>query len=121
MKSDRERPQTKSARYGDIEVRAPCGELDEIVGKGTLHLEQMNDGCWWFSFTDENGYTIHCNLWGTGEQIGDRDDVMHEVVGRVEYQGQVVAAPPGSKHPWKIIPPAEMPDATSCRAGVFHP
>lgn len=97
MSDDVERPKTESAEYGNIEVRAPDGELDEIFGEGFLHLEQMSDGCWWFSFTDKSGHMIHCNLRGTGREVKDDDcdEVEHEVVARVEYQG--VVKPPKRK------------------------
>jgi hypothetical protein len=95
-------PKTESAKYGDIEVRAPDGVLDEIVGTGTLHLEQLSDGAWWFSFTDKNGHCIHCNLWGTGVQIEVLGEIEHQVVGRVEYEGRFVPAPKGSGRKWDI-------------------
>lgn len=104
---DAEQPKTKSAKYGDIEIRAPDDELDEIVGEGTLHLEQLGDGHWWFSFTDKKGHMIHCNLWGTGRKIkGLGGEVEHEVVARVEYEGRIVKAKRNNEgRKWDIIPP----------------
>ena len=38
------------------------GTLDEIVANGAyVHLEQMDDGCWWMA-VESGGHLIHVNL-----------------------------------------------------------
>jgi hypothetical protein len=42
----------------EIEIRRnEDGSLDEIVGTGTFHLEQMDDNHWWMQFND--GVMVH--------------------------------------------------------------
>lgn len=40
-----------------IEVRLRSGELDEIVGEGYYHLEQMSPTHWWLALGE-----LHVNL-----------------------------------------------------------
>lgn len=51
---------------GGFEIRCnDNGTLDEIVGSGTVHLEQMNTDHWWLGFGD--GPLLHVNLHARGK------------------------------------------------------
>ncbi len=39
------------------------GTLDEVVGWGFFHLEQMSAGHWWLSIDTEDGRMIHVNFY----------------------------------------------------------
>jgi hypothetical protein len=42
------------------------GSLDEVVGWGFLHLEQMDTGHWWIGFDTADGRLLHINLHARG-------------------------------------------------------
>lgn len=51
-----------------LEIRCNSdGTLDEIVGSGSFHLEQMSDGHWWLEFEDEQGSGVHVHLQSKGK------------------------------------------------------
>lgn len=43
------------------------GNLDEIIGKGNFHLEQMDDGHWWMRFENDSGQSVDVNLTARGK------------------------------------------------------
>lgn len=58
-------PVQASAR---LEVRTVGdGALDEVVGHGPYHLEQMSDGHWWMRFEDAGGAYADVNLTARGK------------------------------------------------------
>lgn len=50
---------TFAVRYNDD------GTLDEVVGYGPVHLEQMANGHWWIGFGDREGLHVHLRARGT--------------------------------------------------------
>lgn len=65
-----------------IEVRMPNGELDEIVGFGVFHVEQLDDNVWFF---DLGG----CRFRVTGKKI---QLIPNEVETWEEEQSRVLGA-----------------------------
>ena len=51
------------------EIRRYAGELDEVVGQGFFHLEQMSDTHWWMALYDTHGNEIAINLTTTRATI----------------------------------------------------
>jgi len=51
---------------GVLEVRFQGGELDEVVGFGHFHLEQMTDTHWWMEFDDAHGRRAAVHLQSRG-------------------------------------------------------
>lgn len=47
--------------------RNSSGELDEVIGKGNFHLEQMDDGHWWICFENDSGQRVDVNLTSRGK------------------------------------------------------
>lgn len=43
------------------------GSLDELVGSGAFHLEQMGDNHWWMSLTGPGGEEVHVWLQARGK------------------------------------------------------
>ncbi len=56
--------------YGDpldLEVRLNDDQsLDEIVGAGVFHLEQMDDNHWWLRLADGSGKVVTVHLFARG-------------------------------------------------------
>ena len=48
------------------------GTLDEVVGTGTFHLEQMDTGHWWMRIENEAG-SVDVWLWSEGKISADFD------------------------------------------------
>jgi hypothetical protein len=50
-----------------LEVRLnDSGALDEIVGAGRFHIEQMDSGHWWMLLEDQQGAAVHVHLTAKG-------------------------------------------------------
>lgn len=57
----------ESAGADSLDIRLnDGGALDEIVGAGTFHLEQMDANHWWMLLTDANGNAVHVHLTARG-------------------------------------------------------
>lgn len=54
----------ESAREFEVRLNND-GSLDEVVGSGTIHLEQMDSGHWWLGFGE--GPLLHVNLTARGK------------------------------------------------------
>jgi len=48
------------------EVRLVDGAVDEVVGWGFLHVEQMSGGHWWIGFDTADGRLLHLNFHAKG-------------------------------------------------------
>lgn len=57
----------ESAGADPLDIRLnDSGALDQIVGAGTFHLEQMDANHWWMLLTDANENAVHVHLTARG-------------------------------------------------------
>ena len=85
---------------GALDVRLnEDGTLDEVVGTGRLHLEQMDGNHWWMLFEDSSGAAVHVNLTARGKITAHFEREQHD------------PAPPGQEAMPSVIGAQEAPAA----------
>ena len=90
-------PQARRARAlvpGDAhEVRRnEDGTVDEVVGFGFLHIEQMSAQHWWIGFDTADGRLLHLNVHARGGlRFGVEDQGSSDVVARRDEQASAQA------------------------------
>ncbi len=51
----------------ELDARGGCGDTDEVVGNGFLHVEQMNDNCYWARLDLPGGKSIVMHFTSRGK------------------------------------------------------
>jgi hypothetical protein len=56
------KPEIRPNTGAELDVHGGCTDTDEVVGSGFLHVEQMNDNCYWARLDLPDGKSIVMNF-----------------------------------------------------------